>query len=103
MLAHGKFVIVDRILRKQKAERQAVEDAAREREKQMLLVSNSNSNPVESLPGPPVPNKSTRPDQPSQGNGSPLVPELVSDRSGARQSSSMIRSSIDNWRRKLTG
>ena len=95
---------VDRILRKQKAERQAAEDAQREKAQQLALLGNkqeksdpsklidhplpSNSSSTSTLNEPPV----------SDGLNPRPQPEVSSPRPP-----SMIRSSLENWRKKFTG
>ncbi|CAL1709408.1 unnamed protein product [Somion occarium] len=100
---------VDRILRKQKAERQAAEDAVRERERQMALVSPSNESAVGVASQPtthgqlaadssvalPVPEKGPIPSTASSA-------DLHIDRPAPRPPS-VFHNSLSHLKRKLTG
>ncbi|KAH8102310.1 hypothetical protein BXZ70DRAFT_1017278, partial [Cristinia sonorae] len=98
---------VDRILRKQKAERQAAEDAARDRSQQMSLLGNQSEKPLPgNLLNPPIPDSRSPPGMPTSTVQAPgphaMSQHLVPEAETSKQHST-IRSSLDNWRRKFTG
>lgn len=74
---------VDRILRKQQAERKAAEEAAREKTQGTTLISS----PSPDLPEPPT----SLIDQPNTNH--PVAPPNTGG----------VRSSLEQWKRKITG
>lgn len=83
---------MDRILQRQKAERQAAEDQAREKAKQTALVSHAETEVRSPPPLPP-----NKPLSPTNGSESTLVDEKAS------RSNAGIRNSIVNWKDRFTG
>lgn len=89
------FHAVDRILQRQKAQRQAAEDAARERAQQTALVQ------PEDTPAPPFP----VPELPSDEKAPSIASDdtLVTHTPPQDNSRSNFRNSVINWKQKLTG
>ncbi|TCD69784.1 hypothetical protein EIP91_006320 [Steccherinum ochraceum] len=93
---------VDRILRKQKEQRQAAEDAAKEKALQMSLLGNTHEKPLPS-PAPEIrpPSSASNPSITSELSGPPTHPDLLQPPENASsRPQSMIRS-LDNWRRGM--
>jgi hypothetical protein len=103
--------VVDRILKQQKAERQAAEQAARTTAENTALISKPSLD-THSRPPPPIPKSSTRPISPPSALPPHVPPKLPGSfdsaddkssthslvKSGLRPASTMIQ----NWRRKFT-
>ena len=85
---------VDRILQKQKAERQAAEDLARERLQQQRLVSEKTSQPPPLPPGKPATSMEPAPPSPDSS------PTLNADRANL---ASGIRGSLGDFGRRFLG
>lgn len=94
-------LIVDRILKKQRAEREAVEQARREQAKEAEKLVSDVAPEMPQHDAPPIASASTKIVDDQQSKPAPLPPTSVSGEGNLRRPASLFSDRLQNWGRKL--